>query len=57
MKATLKTRKIVQNELKTMTGWLEEITLNKVEMKKYKDTIMIIEKVIDTVVSDGVPCK
>lgn len=36
MKATSKTIKIVQNELKTMTGRLEEITLSKVEMEKYK---------------------
>lgn len=57
MKATLKTTKIVQNELKTMTRWPEEITLNKVEMEKCNDTITMIEKVIDTVGSDGVPCK
>lgn len=57
MKATSKTIKIVQNELKTMTGQLEEITLSKVEMEKYNDTIAITEKVIDTVVSDVVPCK
>lgn len=36
MKATSKTIKIAQNELKTMTGRLEEITLSKVEMEKYK---------------------
>lgn len=57
MKATSKTIKIVQNKLKTMTGRLEEITLSKVEMEKYNDTIAITEKVIDTVVSDAVPCK
>lgn len=57
MKATSKTIKIAQNELKTMTGRLEEITLSKVEMEKYNDTIAITEKVIDTVVSDAVPCK